>query len=61
MSLLRLATFVTAAAATFVVTDPSDQIGTIDWAADNALPADYNVAPVSHWSKPAFVAELMAC
>ncbi|KAI1629964.1 hypothetical protein EDD37DRAFT_604829 [Exophiala viscosa] len=34
------------AQATFTITDPSDVINPADWAADNAILADYNVTPI---------------
>lgn len=43
----HLLCLVGAVSAVFTVSDPSDQINPSDWTADNALLADYTVAPVS--------------
>lgn len=46
MPLSLLFCFVGAVSAILTLSDPSDQINPLDWAADNALLADYTVIPV---------------
>jgi hypothetical protein len=43
--LAALVSLASMAVATFTITDPSDTINPANWAADNALLADYNITP----------------
>jgi hypothetical protein len=42
---VTLAYMASLATATLMITDPSDTINPVDWEADNALLADYNIPP----------------
>lgn len=48
---LALALFASHAVGTIIVSDPSDTINPVNWAADNAVLADYNITPTLYQTK----------